>query len=59
MLTTFYLAKNDRRWVTFITLKTISLASAPPEAGGAQLAELRAEIASGDLFPVPFEAYDE
>ena len=24
MLTTFYFAKNDRRWVTFICLKTIS-----------------------------------
>ena len=23
MLTTFYLAKNDHRWVTFISLKTI------------------------------------
>ena len=30
MLTTFYLTKNDHRWVTFISLKTITLASPPP-----------------------------
>ena len=29
-LTTFYVAKNDHRWVTFISLETITLASAPP-----------------------------
>ena len=27
MLTTFYIAKNDHRWVTFISLKTITLAN--------------------------------
>ena len=31
MLTTFYLAKNDHRWATFVPLETITLASAPPE----------------------------
>ena len=37
MLTTFSLAKTDHRWVTFISLKTITLASAPPEVGGLTL----------------------
>ena len=32
ILTTFYLAENDHRWVPFISSKTITLASAPPEA---------------------------
>ena len=27
MLTTFYLTKNDRRWVICISLKTITIAS--------------------------------
>ena len=53
-LTTFYLTKNDHRWVTFIPLKTITLASAPPpgaQAGGdldahplVHLADLRSEL---------------
>ena len=33
MLTTFYLGKNDRRWVTFIPLKTIN-AQRPAEKSG-------------------------
>ena len=36
-MTTFYLAKNDHRWVTFISLKTITralqVAAAPTQAG--------------------------
>ena len=57
-LTTFYLAENDHRWVTFISLKTINsdLRGLVREAlpflvrGGAGGAEVREERPWGSFF---------